>query len=182
MIRSILTLAAVLVVSSTAHAAPHVPPRGAIKAEIVKMNQQFHLNGFNYRIAKIYWVSTDDAFAKAVSSYAPTTTPGVLVFEVPVKNTQSDEDYAPELTVTALYKDGTQADSDGRPYSAAGATQNNRKIFPGQGATFYYAVGGVPAPTIGNPVVKLILKNAANNDPGYPPVYRLLQPVVSKTP
>lgn len=182
MFRLLLTFAAFLLVSSTAMAAPHVPTRGAMKGDIVKMNQQFHLTGYNYRIAKIHWVSADNAFAQAVSSYAATTTPGVLVFEVPVKNTQSESDFAPELTITALYKDGTQADSDGHPYSAAGAIQNNRKIFPGQGATFYYAVGGVPAPTNGNPVVKLILKYAANNDPGYPPVYRLLQPVVSKTP
>lgn len=181
MIRPMLFVAAFLMVSSAAYAAPHVPTRGAMKGDVVKMGQQFHLTGFNYRITKIHWIPSSDAFAKAISPYMPTSSPGLLVFQVPVKNTQSEADYDPLLTITVLYKDGTQADSDGHPYSAAGALQQ-KKLFPGQGATFYYAAGGVPQPTDDNPVVKLILKNTENNDPGYPPVYRLLHPVITKTP
>ncbi len=178
----VFTFLAVLVLSSSvAFAAPGVPGRGQMKGDIVKMNQQFHITGYNYRIKAIRWVPATDPFAQGASSYAGTASApnGYLVFEVPAKNTQSEEDWAPNLTVTALYKDGTMADGDQTPFSKTGNPLTSRKVFPGQGITVYYTIANVPRPTKDNPLVKLILKYTANNDPGYPPVYRLLHPIVS---
>lgn len=181
MTRVFTFLAAFILSSSVALAAPGVPGRGQMKGDIVKMNQQFHITGYNYRIKAIRWVPATDPFAQGASSYAGTATApnGYLVFEVPAKNTQSEEDWAPNLTVTALYKDGTMVDGDQTPFSKTGNPLTSRKVFPGQGITVYYTIANVPQPTKGNPLVKLILKYTANNDPGYPPVYRLLHPVVS---
>lgn len=184
MTRIFMVAMSLLLLSSQALAAP-VPTRGAMKGAIIAMNEQFHLIGFNYRIAKIRWVPANDAFAKAVSPYTTSgytsvTAPmGLLVFQVPVKNTQKEEDYVPLLTITAMYKDGTAVDGIDNPFSASGVLQSSRKLYPGQGATVDYTVPNVPKPTKGNPLVKLILKNTEHNDPGYPPVYRLLNPVVS---
>lgn len=171
-----------LVTFSTASAAPNVPTRGQIKGSVVKMGQQFHLVGYNYRIVKIRWVAADSAFARTlknaegVQADAPM---GLLVFKTSTKNTLNDENSAPYLIVTAIYKDGTQVDGYETPLSSSGVVQASRKIYPGQGATFYYAVAGVPKPTAANPLTKLILSNGSNNDPGYPRVYRLIDPVVS---
>ncbi|MHB8147838.1 MAG: hypothetical protein ACYDGM_11355 [Vulcanimicrobiaceae bacterium] len=144
------------------------------------MNQPFHLTGFNYRIQAIHWIPASDAFASAIADYASAATApnGYLVFEVPVKNTQSGEASAPGLDVTAFYEDGTSSTSRETPFSKAGAPLTTANIFPGQGMTLYYAIANVPQPTKANPVVKLLLQYTANNDPGYPPVYRLLHPVV----
>ncbi len=177
-----LVIAALLAFSaSAALAAPAVPGRAQLKGDMVRMNQQFHITGFNYRIHAIRWVAPSDPFAQAIVSYvASVSAPnGYLVFEVPLKNTQSGEAGVPGLDITAFYKDGTSATSNETPFSKAGAPLTSQNIFPGQGITVYYAIVGLPKPTKGNPVVKLLLKYTANNDPGYPPVYRMLHPVVT---
>ena len=181
MIRASITAVMLVLFSSLAIAAPKVPGRGQMKGDVIGMNQQFHITGYNYRIKAIRWVPATDPFAQGASSYAGTATApnGYLVFEVPAKNTQSEEDWAPNLVVTALYKDGTTADGDQTPFSSAGDPLTSRKVFPGQGITVYYTIANVPQPTKANPLFKLILKYTANNDPGYPPVYRLLHPIVS---
>ncbi len=164
-----------------ASAAPHVPTRKALHGDMVSMGQQFHLTGFNYRIHAIHWVAASSAFASAIAPYASTATApnGYLVFVVPVKNTQSGAASAPGLDVTAFYKDGNSATSRETPFSKTGTPLTSQNIFPGQGMTMYYEIANVPNPTKGNPVVKLLLTYAANNDPGYPPVYRMLHPVVA---
>jgi hypothetical protein len=181
MIRIALAFLAISLSSAVALAAPSVPGRAALKGDVVAMNQQFHLAGYNFRIEAIRWVPANDAFVQKVASYVGDSNPpnGALVFEVPVKNTQSEVDTAPDLTITVQYKDGTQADSSIAPFGkSGGAPVTSRKIYPGQGTTLYYVVKDVPQPTAGNPLVKLIIKNNENNDPGYPAVYRLLHPVV----
>lgn len=181
MIRT-LAIAALLAFSfSTAIAAPTVPGRAQLKGDMVRMNQQFHITGFNYRIHAIRWVAASDPFAQAITSYVATASPpnGYLVFEVPLKNTQSGEAGVPGLDITAFYKDGTNATSNEIPFSKAGAPLKSNNLFPGQGMTVYYAIVNLPQPTKANPVVKLLLSYTANNDPGYPPVYRMLHPVVT---
>ncbi|MGC8484928.1 MAG: hypothetical protein ACP5O6_04765 [Candidatus Baltobacteraceae bacterium] len=166
---------------SAAAAAPTVPGRAQLKGAMVGMNQQFHITGFNYRIHAIRWVAASDPFAQAIVSYVATATApnGYLVFEVPVKNTQSGEAGVPGLDITAFYKDGTEATSNETPFSKTGSPLTPNNLFPGQGMTVYYAIVNVPRPTKANPLVKLLLRYTANNDPGYPPVYRMLHPVVT---
>ncbi len=180
--KRMLAIAALLALSfSTAIAAPTVPGRAQLKGDMLRMNQQFHITGFNYRIHAIRWVAASDPFARAIVSYVATASApnGYLVFEVPVKNTQSGEAGVPGLDITAFYKDGTSATSNEIPFSKTGAPLNSSNLFPGQGMTVYYAIVNVPKPTKSDPLVKLLLRYTANNDPGYPPVYRLLHPVVT---
>ncbi len=92
---------------------------------------------------------------------------------------QSGEAGVPGLDITAFYKDGTQATSNETPFSKTGNPLTPNNLFPGQGMTVYYAIVNVPKPTKANPLVKLVLRYTANNDPGYPPVYRMLHPVVT---
>lgn len=177
-----LTLAALLAFSSSVVlAAPAVPTRSQLKGDNVKMNGQFHLTGWNYRVKAIRWIPATNAFAQAVASYAGDATApnGYLVLEVPVKNTQSEQDAVPQLTATAFYYDGTTKDSGPMPYSKAGKPINTQQVYPGGGTTAYYVISDVPQPTKANPLTKMIFKLNANNDPGYPPVYRLLKPVVT---
>ena len=182
MIRFVVSFLAISLTTSIAMAAPSVPTRGQLSGDVVVMNQQFHLSGFNYRIASIRWASPSDAFVRSVASYvgdsdAPN---GALIFEVLVKNTQSEVDAAPHPTITVQYKGGTEADSSIAPFAkAGGAPVTTQKIYPGQGATLYYVVKNVPKPSSSDPLVKLIIKTDGSNDKGYPPVYRMLQPVVS---
>jgi hypothetical protein len=60
-----------------------------------------------------------------------------------------------------------------------GAPINTERVYPGEGVTAYYAIANVPQPTKDNSLTKLLLKTDGSNDPGYPPVYRLLKPVVN---
>ncbi len=180
MMNRILAFTALLACTLTAvSAAPSVPGRAQLKGDMVRMNQQFHITGFNYRIHAIRWVAPSDAFAQAIVSYVATVNApnGYLVFEVPVKNTQSGEAGVPGLDITAFYKDGTEATSNETPFSKTGTPLTPKNLFPGQGMTVYYAIVNLPKPTKANPLVKLLLRYTANNDPGYPPVYRLLHPV-----
>lgn len=176
------TLACLLTLFSAASAAPSVPTRGQINGSVVKMGQQFHLIGYNYRIVNIRWVAADSSFAQTIKNAegihadAPM---GLLVFKTATKNTLNQESSAPYLTITAMYKDGTQVDGYDSPLASGGAVQASKTIYPGQGLTFYYCVAGVPKPTVANPLTKLILANGSNNDPGYPRVYRMIHPVVS---
>ncbi|MHB8141160.1 MAG: hypothetical protein ACYDHD_07930 [Vulcanimicrobiaceae bacterium] len=180
MTRLFTFIAALVLTSSVALAVPHVPGRGPLKGDIVKMNQQFHLNGFNYRVESIRWIPATDPYAQKAAPYAGNATApnGFLVFEVPVKNANYFVEPIPNLIVTAFYKDGTSKDSDGPAHSKAGPEVNaSEKLYPGQGVTVYYVLSDVPQPSSSNPLTKLILKNNLSN-PGYPPVYRLLHPVV----
>jgi hypothetical protein len=181
MTRFLAVLALLAFSSSAALAAPAVPGRAQMKGDVVKMNDQFHLTGWNYRIKSIRWIPATDAYAQKVASYAGDATApnGYLVLEVPVKNTQSEQDAVPQLIATAFYNDGTTKDSGPMPYSKAGNPINNQQVYPGGGATAYYVINDVPQPTKDNPLTKMIFKLNANNDPGYPPVYRLMQPVVT---
>lgn len=181
MVRLLSLTAAFLLSASAALAAPAVPGRAALKGDLVKMNQQFHLLGYNYRIVHITWVPATDAFVQKTADYASGSTApnGALIFKVPAKNTQSSWDYAPALHITVQYKDGTQADGYDQPFLKSGTMVHAYKIQPGQGMTFYYIVDNVPQPTHDNPVVKLLLKNTSSNDKGFPPVYRMLHPVIS---
>lgn len=181
MTRFLLTLAAGLLCCSVAIATPTVPGRSQLKGDVVKMNDQFHLTGWNYRIKSIRWIPATDAFAQKIASYAGDATApnGYLVLEVPVKNTQSQQDAVPQLSATAFYNDGTTKDSGPMPYSKAGSPINSQQVYPGGGATAYYVITDVPQPTKDNALTKMIFKLNANNDPGYPPVYRLLKPVVT---
>ena len=146
------------------------------------MNQPFHLTGFDYRIHAMRWVASDSAFAAAVTPYAKAATPpdGDLVFTVPVRNVQSGEAGAPGLDVTAVYKDGTSATSDETPFAEDGTPLTTTNVEPGQGKTMYYTITNVPRPSRTNPVVKLILRYAANNDPGFPDTYYLFYPCFAR--
>ena len=148
----------------------------------VRMDQPFHLTGFDYRIHAMRWIASDSAFAGAVAPYAKAATApnGDLVFTVPVRNVQSGEAGAPGLDVTAIYKDGTSATSDETPFAKDGSPLTAANVQPGQGKTMYYAITNVPKPSHSNPVVKLILRYAANNDPGFPDTYYLFDPSLGR--
>ena len=148
----------------------------------IYMNQPFHLTGFDYRIHAMRWIASDSAFAAAVAPYAKAATPpnGDLVFTVPVRNVQNGEAGAPGLDVTAIYKDGTSATSDETPFAKDGSPLSAVNVQPGQVKTMYYAVTNVPKPSRSNPVVKLILRYAANNDPGFPDTYYLFDPCLER--
>jgi len=184
--RSILALAAVLASSSLAIAAPSVPTRGAVKGDVVHMNQQFHVDSANFRITAIKWIPASDPKAATIAGVlhidevsAPN---GYLMFVAPQKNTRSHPDSAVWLKITAFYKDGTQADdADGVPVSTAyKQLLYNVNFYPGQGVTTYFFIANVPQPTPQNPLTKLIIGDTNNqNDPGYPKVYRMLDPIVT---
>lgn len=180
--RRFLSILALMAFSSAAaSAAPVVPTRSQLNGDVVKMNQQFYLSGWNYRVTAIRWIPATNAFAQAVASYAGDATApnGYLVLEVPVKNTQNEADSVPQLTATAFYRDGTTKDSGPMPYSKAGKPINSERVYPGGGTMAYYVIADVPQPSKDNPLTKMLFKLNANNDPGYPPVYRLLKPVVT---
>ena len=80
-----------------------------------------------------------------------------------------------------FYKDGTQADDgDGVPWSTAyKQLLYNTTYYPGEGVTTYFIIANVPQPTQQNPITKLILSDPGmQNAPGYPKLYRLLDPIV----
>lgn len=167
---------------STSSAARNIPAHGNRHGDKVCMGEPFHFTGYDYRIMTIRWVSADDRFATTIAPYAkPSTAPnGYLVFKVPVKNMQNGEATAPGLDITAYYRDGTFATSNETPFSSSGAPQTATNFLPDQGMTMYYAIANVPQPTKSNPVVKLILRYAANNDPGYPDTYYMKYPIFTR--
>ncbi len=188
MFRLVVSALVVLSCSSVALAAPSVPTRGQVRGDVVHMNQQFHVNGFNIRIESIRWIASTSPLAARIASLpqmeAPTAPNGFLEFKVLKKNTQSGT--APGaglLKIMAFYRDGTQAD-DGvaYPFSTSfhyvGSSSTN--IYPGQGMTVYYFIENVPQPSKQNPLTKLVISDPSMyNDPGYPKVYRLLNPVLT---
>ncbi len=111
-----IVLAAVLSLacSSLVLAAPSVPTRGAVKGDIVRMNQFFHIEDDNLRVASIRWISPGDSLATTISNLpqmsSPTAPNGYLLFTVPQKNTSKNPQPAQYLKITVFYKDGTQAD------------------------------------------------------------------------
>ena len=155
-------------------------PRHAEHGNSACMGAPFHFTGFNYRIMEIRWVPIGDHFATAIAPYvAAVQSPnGYLVFKVPVENVQSGDANAPGVDITAFYKDGTNATTNETPFSGSGASQMTTNISPRQGMTVYYAIPNVPRPTRSNPIVRLILRYTANNDPGYPDTYYMRYPIV----
>lgn len=163
--------------SSVAGGAPRHVEHGSTAC----MGAPFHFTGFSYRIMAIHWVPVGSRFATAIGPYvAPVQSPkGYLIFKVPVENVQSGEANAPGVDITAFYKDGVNATTNETPFSSSGASQMTINIPPGQGLTVYYAIPNVPRPTRSNPVARLTLRYAANNDPGYPDTYYMRYPIVS---
>jgi len=182
-----IVLAAVLALacSSFVLAAPSVPTRGAVKGDVVRMNQFFHIEDDNLRVASIRWISSGDPLATTISNLpqmsSPTAPNGYLLFTVPQKNTSKNPQPAQYLKITVFYKDGTQADDgDGVPWSTAyKQLLYNTTYYPGEGVTTYFIIANVPQPTQQNPITKLILSDPGmQNAPGYPKLYRLLDPIV----
>ncbi len=145
------------------------------------MGAPFHFTGFSYRIMAIHWVPMGARFARAIAPYVATTQSpnGYLVFKVPVVNVQNGVANAPGVDITAYYKNGMYATTNETPFSSSGVSQMTANISPGQGQTMYYAIPNVPHPTRSNPVARLVLRYAANNDPGYPDAYYMRYPIVS---
>ena len=184
MTRIMLAVIASLACSSLALAAPSVPTRGAVKGDIVHMNQQFHIEDDNLRIASIAWIASTDPLATTISNLPQmpslTAPNGYLLFTVPQKNTSKRPQPAQYLKITAFYKDGTQVDDgDGVPWSTSyKQLLYTTNYYPGQGVTTYFIIANVPQPTTKDPLTKLILSDPGlQNSPGYPKVYRLLNPV-----
>ena len=151
-------------------------------SDVVCMDQPFHLTGFDYRIHAVRWIRSDNKFASAVAPYAKAATApdGDLVFTVPVRNVQNGEAGAPGLDVTAIYRDGTSATSDETPFAKDGSPLTAGNVQPGQRKIMYYVVTNVPEPSHKDPLVKLILRYAANNDRGFPDAYYLFDPALEQ--
>lgn len=175
-------LTALIGLSFSAPSVARNSPRHEAHRNTVCMGEPFHFTGFNYRIMEIHWVPIDDRFATAIAAnVAAVQEPnGYLVFKVPVENMQSGEADAPGVDITAFYRDGTNATTNEIPFSRSGASQIATNISPGQGMTVYYAIPNAPRPTRSNPVVKLVIRYTANNDPGYPTTYYMHYPIISQ--
>lgn len=179
---AVALIALVALSSSTSAAAKHIPLHPNRHGSTVCMGEPFHFTGYDYQVMAIHWVSASTKFATMIAPYAkPSTAPnGYLVFKVPVRNVQNGEATAPGLDVTAYYKDGTSATSNETPFSKSGTPQTATNFQPNEGMTMYYAIANVPRPTKSNPVVKIVLRYAANNDPGYPDSYYMIYPIFSR--
>ena len=163
-----------------------VPTRGPIKGDIIHINQQFHVESANFRITAIHWIPADDPKAATIAGALhidEVTAPnGYLMFVAPQKNTRSHPDSSEWLKITAFYKDGTTADdADGVPVTSKyQQLLYNVNFYPGQSVMTYFFIANVPQPTAQNPLTKIMVSSVSlHNDPGYPKVYRMLDPVVS---
>ncbi|GAC1499332.1 MAG: hypothetical protein NVS1B14_02770 [Vulcanimicrobiaceae bacterium] len=166
--------------TSVAVAAPVAPGRGQIQGDIIQMNQQFHIDHYNFRIQKIEWIGGEHPFAKARDESLDEGK-GLILITATVKSTATDSESLPYPEIQVLYKDGTQSADDNRsPYSAAG-TDLSGDYQPGQGATVRFYIPNMLKPSPENPITKLILQphNGSDNDSGAPKMFRMLNPPVS---
>ncbi len=186
MIRSAIFFLAILACSLPALARTSVPTRGAVKGDIIHINELFHVQSANFRITAIHWIPATDPKAATIAGVLhvdETSAPnGYLMFVAPQKNTRSHPDSAEWLKITAFYKDGTQVDdAEGVPVSTTyKQLLYNTNFYPGQGVMTYFFIANAPQPTVQNPLTKIIVSDPSlQNDPGYPKVYRMLGPIVS---
>ena len=162
-------------------AAPVAPGQGQLSGDTVTMNQQFHIDHYNFRVQKVQWVAGDSAFAKSQEGENIDEGKGFLLVTIALKSTNTEADALPIPEIQILYKDGTQSADDNRtPYNASGQEMTG-DYQPGQGATVVYYIPNVVKPGGDNPITKIIFQphNGAENDSGAPKIFRLLNPPVA---
>ena len=162
-------------------ASPVAPGRGQISGDVVALNQQFHIDHYNFRIQKVEWITPDSPFGRAIGDNETTDEgKGFILITATVKSTFDDSEALPYPEIQVLYKDGMQSTDDNRsPYSASGNLMNG-DYQPGQGASVRFYIPNMPKPTADNPITKLILQphNGTDNDAGAPKMFRMLNPPV----
>ena len=179
--RTLFAFFATALCLTPALAAPVAPGQGQVKGDAVVLNQQFHIDHYNFRIQKIEWIAADSAFAKTQDSEAIDDGKGLILITATVKSTFTDAENLPIPEIQVFYKDGTQSADDNRtPFSASGGELSG-DYQPGQGASVRFYIANVPKPSTDNPVTKMIFQphNGEDNDSGAPKMFRLLNPPIS---
>jgi len=166
--------------TAAANGAPIAPGQGQIHGDVVQLNQQFHIDHYNFRIQKIEWIPGSDPFAVARDESLDEGN-GLILITATVKSTFTDSEPLPFPEIQVLYKDGTQSADDNRePYNGAGKVMSG-DYQPGQGATVRFYIPNMAKPSSDNPVTKLIFQphNGSDNDAGAPKMFRMLNPPVA---
>ena len=179
--RSLFAFCAAALCLAPAVAAPVAPGQGQIKGDVVQLNQQFHIDHFNFRIQKIEWIAADTAFAKAQDGEAIDDGKGLILITATVKSTFTDAENLPIPEIQVFYKDGTQSADDNRTAFSASGTELSGDYQPGQGASVRFYIPNMPKPSADNPITKMIFQpnNGDDNDSGAAKAFRMLSPPVS---